>query len=86
METIRPRIHWIIMFIGAAAVGISVGFENWAAAAIFAICTIGAFIFNVGAFIAETIHWYSTSVQVLLKDQEYERLKREMGKELEEKK
>lgn len=80
MDNFRARIHWVTMFVGAAAVGISVGCECWAAASIFAIATIGAFIFNIGAWIVETIAWHRDSIFTILKDVEYERLKRELEK------
>lgn len=78
METIRTKIHFIIMFIGSAGVGISIEFEIWSLASILAICTIGAFIFNIGVLIAEVIDWHSTSIKSLLNEQEYDRLKREL--------
>lgn len=43
------------MAIGAAGVGVSVYFEAWNIAAILAICTIGAFIYNGAAMISEKI-------------------------------
>ena len=49
----RTKIHFIIMFIGASGVGVSIYFESWNIAAILSICTIGAFIYNAAAMICE---------------------------------
>ena len=51
----RDKIHFIIMFIGAAGVGVSIYFESWNIAAILSVCTIGAFIYNAAAMICEKI-------------------------------
>ena len=51
----RTKIHFIIMLIGAAGVGVSIYFESWNIAAILAVCTIGAFIYNAAAMICEEI-------------------------------
>lgn len=51
----RTKLHFIIIFIGAAGVGVSVCFEAWNIAAILAICTIGAFIYNAAVMICEKI-------------------------------
>ena len=51
----RTKIHFIIMFIGAAGVGMSIYFESWNIAAILSVCTIGAFIYNAAAVICEKI-------------------------------
>lgn len=51
----RTKIHFIIMFIGAAGVGVSINFESWNIAAILSVCTIGAFIYNAAAMICEKI-------------------------------
>lgn len=51
----RTKIHFIIMFIGAAGVGVSIYFKAWNIAAIISVCTIGAFIYNVAAMICEKI-------------------------------
>lgn len=80
MDNFRARTHWIIMFIGATSVGISVGCECWAATSIFAITAIGAFIFNIGAWIVEAIAWHRDSIFTILKDMEYEQLKIELEK------
>ena len=49
----RTKIYFIIMFIGAAGVGVSIYFESWNIAAILSVCTIGAFIYNAAAMICE---------------------------------
>ena len=49
----RTKLHFIIMFIGAAGVGVSIYFESWNIAAILSVCTIGAFIYNAAAMICE---------------------------------
>lgn len=51
----RTKIHFIIMFIGAAGVGMSIYFESWNIAAILFVCTIGAFIYNAAAMICDKI-------------------------------
>lgn len=51
----RTKLHFIIMFIGAAGVGVSIYFEAWNIAAILAVCTIGTFIYNAAAMICEKI-------------------------------
>ena len=51
----RTKLHFIIMFIGAAGVGVSIYFESWNIAAILSVCTIGTFIYNAAAMICEKI-------------------------------
>lgn len=49
----RDKIHFIIMAIGSAGVGVSIYFEAWNIAAILSVCTIGAFIYNAATMICE---------------------------------